>query len=86
MAESIGEHVSVALLYNHLKHTVAPSVLYWHGRRYTLTQMGLHHMVRDGRTLFHIFSMTDGVTYFKLQFDTDTLSWKLLEVASEGDV
>ena len=80
MAESIDESVSVNLLSNHLKGTVAPSSLYWRGRRYTLSQMGFHHTVREGRVLIHVYSMTDGTTFFKLQFDTETLRWKLLEV------
>jgi hypothetical protein len=82
MSEHIDEFVSVNLLSNHLKHTANPSSLYWRGRRYTLTKIGLHHTTRDGRTLIHIFSATDGVTYFKLQFDTENLLWRLLEVES----
>ena len=80
MAESIDESVSVNLLSNHMKGSAAPSSLYWRGRRYTLSVMGFHHTLRAGRTLVHIFSMTDGTTFFKLQFDTETLGWKLLEV------
>lgn len=80
MAEAIDESVSVNLLSNHIKGTAAPSSLYWRGRRYTLSQVGFHHTVRDGRTLIHVYSMTDGTTFFKLQFDTETLGWKLLEV------
>ena len=57
-----------------------PWVVYWRGRRYTITKIGLHHIVREGRVLFHIFSVTDGTTFFRLRFDTETLGWKLLEV------
>ncbi len=80
MAETIDESVSVNLLSNHIKGTAAPSSLYWRGRRYTLSQMGFHHTLREGRVLVHVYSMTDGTTFFKLQFDTETLLWKLLEV------
>ncbi len=80
MAESIDESVSVNLLSNHMTHSASPSSLYWHGRRYTLTHIGLHHTVQEGRTLIHIFSATDGVTFFKLKFDTETLEWRLLEI------
>jgi hypothetical protein len=74
MAEEINESVSVNLL------NAVPTSLSWHGRDYTLTQIGLHHTVRNGRTLIHIFSATDGNTCFKLLFDTDSLRWKLLEI------
>ena len=80
MSEAINETVSVMLLTNHLQKTVFPSVLSWRGRRYRITNVGLHHTVREGRVLFHYFSVTDGATFFRLRFDTETLGWKLLEV------
>lgn len=84
MAETIDEQVSVNLLFNHLKRSVAPTSLYWRGRRYTITRVGLHHIVREGRSLKHIFSVTEGTTFFKLQLDTETLGWRLLEVDTES--
>lgn len=82
MAEPINESVSVDLLSNHIKRKSYPYVLHWRGRRYTIIKVGLHHTTRDGRTLIHIFSVSDGTTFFRLSFDTDTLGWKLLEVDS----
>lgn len=82
MAEIIDEQVSVNLLFNHLKHTASPTSLYWRGRRYTITKVGLHHTTREGRTFLHIFSVTDGTTGFKLELNSELLSWKLLEVES----
>lgn len=82
MTELIDEQVSVNLLFNHLKHTASPTSLYWRGRRYTITKVGLHHITREGRTMLHIFSVTDGTTGFKLEFNAETLGWKLLEVES----
>lgn len=80
MAEAINESVSVNLLFNHIKRSVMPTSLFWRGRRYTITKVGLHHMMREGRTLYHMFSVTDDTTFFHLRFDTDTLTWKLIEV------
>ena len=74
MSEYINEKVSVNLL------NARPTLLSWHGRQYRLTQIGLHHTTREGRVLVHIFSTTDGTTFFKLAFDTETLYWRLLEV------
>ena len=82
MTEHIDERVSVSLLSNHLKGTVGPAVVYWRGRRYTITKVGLRHTLHDGRALCHVFSVTDGDTFFKLQFNTESLHWKLLEIAS----
>ena len=73
MAEVIDEQVSV----NFMK---VPTSLYWRGRQYTITNVGLHHISREGRALLHIFSVTDGTTAFKLELNSETLGWKLLEV------
>lgn len=75
MADNINESVSVNLT------NAIPTSLCWNRREYTITKIGLHHTIREGRTLFHIFSVTDGTTFFKLKFGTETLGWKLLEVA-----
>lgn len=79
MITQIQESVSVNLLSNHLTGKVWPWVVKWRDRKYRITKVGLHHMVKDGRTLLHIFSVTDGVIYMKLSFNTETLRWKLLE-------
>jgi len=83
MSESIDESVSVALASNHVSHSAMPWVVGWRGRQYKITKMGLHHTTREGRVLFHIFSVSDGATFFKLRFDTETLGWRLLEIAGE---
>lgn len=80
MAQHINEPVSVDLLSNHLKAKAYPWVIHWRGRRYTITKIGLHHTIREGRTLLHIFSVTDGTTYFRLEFNTENLRWKLMEI------
>jgi hypothetical protein len=79
MAEVINESVSVDLLSNCLKGKAYPWIVHWRGRRYTITKIGLHYIERNGRVLIHVFSVTDGTTYFKLRFDTETLGWKLVE-------
>jgi hypothetical protein len=80
MATPVDEPVSVLLWSNHNTHVNVPYSLTWRGRTYKITKVGLHHTTREGRTLLHLFSVTDGNTYFKLQFDTDQLTWRLLEV------
>ncbi len=81
--ESIDEAVSVQLFSNHLKRSAGPVYLHWRGRRYAITKIGLHHIVKDGSTLFHIYSVTDGMNFFKLSFNTENLQWRLIEISSE---
>lgn len=85
MSESIDEAVSVDLLSNHMKGTAYPWLIHWRGRRYMIHKVGLHHMIREGRALLHIFSVTDGVSFFKLQFNTETLGWRLLEIEGANE-
>ena len=81
MSETIDESISVDLLSNHTKGTAYPWLIHWRGRRYMINKVGLHHIVRDGRALFHIFAVSDGISFFKLQFNAETLGWRLLEVS-----
>ena len=80
--ETIDESVSVDFLSNSAKKCAYPWIVKWRGVMYRITNVGFHHTVRQGRVLMHIFSVTDGNTFFKLRFDTETLGWKLLEVDS----
>lgn len=82
MAESVNESVSVDLLSNSRMGKAYPWLLQWRNRRYTICQIGLHHTTRVGKVLFHIFAVSDGTSFFKLRFDTETLGWKLLEVTT----
>ncbi len=82
MPEFIDESVSVALVSNHSTGAVLPYSIQWRGRSYKIEKVGLHHTVYEGRVLFHIFSVTDGNSFFKLQFNTESLGWRLLEVES----
>jgi len=81
MREVINEKVSVVTVYNREKHTVLPWLLKWQGRRYTITTLGYHHTERRGRVLHHIFSVTNGTMFFRLNFETESLTWMLEEVS-----
>lgn len=80
MPEVINEPVSVVLWSNHKTRKILPYSLYWHNRRYVIATIGFHHTIWEGRRLFHIFSVSDGNTFFKLVLDSETLAWKLVEI------
>jgi hypothetical protein len=81
MSTYINESVSVDLLSNHLTGKVYPWVISWRGRRYQIKKVSFHHMTKEGKTLLHIFSVTDGTIFFKLVFNTEHLHWQLLEIS-----
>lgn len=80
MAEHVNEIISVDLVSDAGSGAAYPWTFQWRGRRYTTRTVGLRHCIREGRVLYHIFSVTDGAAFFRLRLDTETLSWRLLEV------
>ena len=81
MRETLQEKVTVNLVSNCKTGQVLPKHLGWRGRSYTINKTGLHHTYRSGRALIHVFSVTDGNTFFRLELNTDTLLWMLTEVS-----
>lgn len=79
MRELIGEKIDVVMVYNRQLGRVAPVRVRWHGRTFKISKIGLHHTVRQGTTLFHIFSVSDGTNFFRLKLDTTSLHWTLEE-------
>ena len=82
MQEIINEKISVITIFRHrsTQNEVLPWKIKWQGRIYHIQKIGFHHLIREGRKLFHIFSVTDGNLDFRLRFDTENLHWILEEV------
>lgn len=52
------------------------------GREITVQEVGLRHPVTAGRKTLHIFDVTDGEADYRLEFDSERLTWRLTR---EGD-
>jgi len=70
---TIDEKVTVGMVDNIPKYVVC------HGRNYTVTKIGLHHIYREGKVLYHIFSIVADTVFMRLKFDTENLNWTLEE-------
>ncbi len=81
MTNKISESVSVSFAYDSKRGDVSPRWISWHNRLYSVSKVGLHHTFREGRTLYHVFSVVSGSTYFRLILDTENLHWKLEEIS-----
>jgi hypothetical protein len=81
LIQKISAPVSVQLVFDHRLRTVAPRQIFWDGKVIRVAKVGMHHTIREGRTLFHIFSVTSQDLFFRLKLDTDTLFWTLEEIA-----
>ncbi|MCL4384296.1 hypothetical protein M1116_02490 [Patescibacteria group bacterium] len=76
--------VAVTLLYEPKGAKICPLAVRWDGRVYRISKLGLHHTFREGRTLYHVFSVASETAFFRLVLNTDNLFWRLTEV-SDGE-
>jgi len=47
------------------------------GREIEITELGLRHPTTKGLRTIHVFEVTDGGTDYRLEFDTERLTWHL---------
>jgi hypothetical protein len=47
------------------------------GREVTVTELGLRHPLHYGSKTMHVFDVTDGGTDYRLEFDSERLTWRL---------
>ncbi len=52
------------------------------GREVVVTEVGLRHPTTQGRRAVHMFDVTDGEADYRLEFDSERLTWRLV---MEGD-
>lgn len=81
MTEKVNEKIDVITIYKRLGAKIFPYKIRWNGRDYLIKKIGYHHKVRQGRTIYHIFSVSSDTLAFRLQFDPETLYWTLEEVS-----
>jgi len=80
MNTKVDSPVVVHFLFDRPCSLSRPTKLFWHGREYPITKIGLHHTYRQGSVLFHVFSVISSDTFFRLVFNSQNLSWLLEEV------
>lgn len=55
------------------------------GREVIVTELGLKHPVNKGSKTIHVFEVTDGGADYRLEFDSQQLTWKLTMEADHYD-
>lgn len=81
MLEKIDEKVSVVTIYSKEKSLAMPVKLKWNDKVYVINKLGYHHKYKLGKTLIHVFSVSNSSLAFRLEFNSDTLTWTLMEVS-----
>lgn len=60
-----------------------PVKFLWHDREILVKKVNLVYSSFVGRTKFYYFAVSDSANYFKLQFNTESLQWTLVETYVE---
>ncbi len=81
MLQKISQPVSVNLVFDQQKRKVFPKSLIWNNHLYSIKKIGLHHTYRQGRTLYHVFSVSSKSLFFRLVLNSENLHWKLEEIS-----
>lgn len=55
------------------------------GREVTVTELGLRHPSYTGSKTIHVFEVTDGGADYRLEFDSERLTWRLTMEADHYD-
>ena len=74
--EMINENVDVAMIFSR-KTGAVPRKMSYRGREILFTRLGLRHPTRQGLRMIH---MSDGANDYRLEFDAENLSWKLISM------
>ncbi len=57
-----------------------PKRMEYDGKQVDFTETGLVHPTKQGQRTIHVFDMTDGTADYRLEFDAQRLTWKLVAI------
>lgn len=60
-----------------------PRKMRWRGKEITFTEPALLHPTVAGKRMIHVFHISDGSNDYRLEFDTERLTWTLIAVLPE---
>ena len=80
---TINKEVSVTALYFRGDRSLKsfPKRMEYNGREYTFVESGLRYLIHKGQQLTQIFDMTDGMTNYRLRFDSSQQLWTLVDMS-----
>ena len=81
MTDHLDEEVGVIAIYQAGKPNPLPWKVKWKNRYLTFKQVDLCHPVWEGKTLHYIYSVSDGTSYFRFDYNTRSQQWFLKEVS-----
>lgn len=79
----IGERISVVAYFTP-SYKLKPVRFIWGNRQFNIQEITYHWITKDGMSIRHHFSVTDGKTLYEIVFDIHSLVW-LLEKVDTGE-
>ena len=61
-------------------YTSFPAKMTYEGKEIVFTKLAMHYPTKHGHKVVHIYNMSDGDNDYRLEFDTESLTWWLTEV------
>ena len=81
MYENINQQVQVIAIFGLEYKKVRPFKMEWHGREFLIKEVTYTRKYKEGQTIWHVFSGTDGISFFELKYDSYGLKWILGRVS-----
>jgi hypothetical protein len=83
---TINQDVTIVAYYfkNKNQPKCFPKKMEYGGRTVTFTETGLRHPTHRGQRMIHVFDMTDGQADYRLEFDAESLRWRLAYIADQA--
>lgn len=81
MTDHVNEAVGAIVVYQAGKLIPLPWKVKWKSRYLTFKRVDLCHPVWEGRTLHYVYSVCDDKNYFRLDYNTRSQQWFLMEVS-----
>lgn len=79
----INERVEVIAVFKkdvHIQMICMPYKMRYKDREVVFTELALRHATAQGKRQIHVFDMSDGANDYRLEFDTENLTWKLVAI------
>ena len=78
------EVITVFKASGELTSLVMPVKMRWGKKEITFAELGLRHPTKKGQRMVHVFDVSDGTNDYRLEFDSEMLTWTLTAILS-GD-
>lgn len=80
---AVNQRVDVVTIYHATaseNKLCVPWKMRYGGREVVFSVFGMRHPTTRGKRMVHVFEMSDGVNDYRLEFDAERLTWKLVSI------